>query len=134
MTVPEFNKKLIIIEDNLERFALGLTSNREEAKNLMQETYLKALTYKDKIVESDNFKAWMFTIMKNTFIRDYRKYDTVDITKDFLLLNNLKEAQLIGADSEIANNRLNKVIDNLIDESKIPFRILDEDYQYNEIA
>ena len=54
MTTIEFNSRLINMEDRLERFALSLTSNREEAKDLLQETYLKALSSKDKFIEFTN--------------------------------------------------------------------------------
>lgn len=57
MTTLEFNHKLISLEDNIERFALSLTYNREKAKDLLQETYLKALYYKDKYIEVANFNA-----------------------------------------------------------------------------
>ncbi len=138
MTTLEFNTKLISLEDNLERFALSLTSNREEAKDLLQETYLKALTYSDKFVEFTNLKAWAYTIMKNTFINNYRKSvrenTTVDNTKDLFLLNNYRESQLVRPDSEYAYKEINKAVDALEDEFKIPFRMHTEGYKYKEIA
>ena len=138
MTTIEFNSKLISMEDNLERFALSLTSNREEAKDLLQETYLKALTYKDKFVEFTNLKAWAFTIMKNTFINNYRKSirenTTVDNTKDLYFLNNIRESQLVRPDSDFAYKEINKAINALQDEFKIPFRMHTEGYKYKEIA
>lgn len=138
MTTMEFNTKLISLEDNLERFALSLTSNREEAKDLLQETYLKALTYSDKFVEFTNLKAWAYTIMKNTFINNYRKSvrenTTVDSTKDLFLLNNSKESQLVRPDSEFAYKEINKAVDSLEDEFKIPFRMHTEGFKYKEIA
>ena len=70
MTTMEFNNKLINMEERLERFALSLTANREAAKDLVQETYLKALSSKDKFVEFTNFEAWAYTILKNTFINN----------------------------------------------------------------
>ena len=73
MSQQEFNQALIELEPNLERFAYSLTANREDARDLLQETYLKALTYKDKFEDNTNIKAWTFTIMKNTFINNYRK-------------------------------------------------------------
>ena len=73
MTAIEFNHKLISLEDNIERFALRLTFNSEKAKDLLQDTYFKALKYRDKYTEINNFKAWVFTIMKNTFLNNYRK-------------------------------------------------------------
>jgi len=138
MTTLEFNSKLISLEGNLERFALSLTSNREEAKDLLQETYLKALTYSDKFVEYTNLKAWAYTIMKNTFINNYRKSirenTTVDSTKDLFLLNNSRESQLVRPDSEYSYKEINKAVDNLEDEFKIPFRMHVEGYKYKEIA
>jgi RNA polymerase sigma-70 factor (ECF subfamily) len=138
MTALEFNNSLISMEDSLERFALSLTSNREEAKDLLQETYLKALTYRDKFVEYTNLKAWAYTIMKNTFINNYRKSvrenTTVDTTKDLFLLNNTKESHLVRPDSEFAYQEINKAIESLDDEFKIPFRMHTEGFKYKEIA
>ena len=134
----EFNNKLISMEDSLERFALSLTSNREEAKDLLQETYLKALTYRDKFVEFTNLKAWAYTIMKNTFINNYRKAvrenTTVDNTKDLFYLNNAKESSLVRPDSEYAFKEINKAIEALEDEFRIPFRMHTEGFKYKEIA
>jgi len=138
MTAIEFNSKLISMEDSLERFALSLTSNREEAKDLLQETYLKALTYRDKFVEYTNLKAWAYTIMKNTFINNYRKArrenTAVDNTKDLFYLNNAKESSLVLPDSEYAFKEINKAIEALQTEFRIPFRMHTEGYKYKEIA
>lgn len=134
----EFNNELINMEDSLERFALSLTSNREEAKDLLQETYLKALTYREKFVEFTNLKAWAYTIMKNTFINNYRKSvrenTTVDNTKDLYYLNNSKESHLERPDSEYSIGEINKAIDKLDDDFKVPFRMHTEGYKYKEIA
>ncbi len=73
MTAIEFNHQLIGLETKLSRFAMSLTSNREEAQDLLQETYYKALSHRDKFIGYSNLKAWAFTIMKNTFINNYRK-------------------------------------------------------------
>ena len=138
MTAMEFNNALINMEDSLERFALSLTSNREEAKDLLQETYLKALTYREKFVEFTNLKAWAYTIMKNTFINNYRKAvrenTTVDNTKDLYYLNNSKESHLERPDSEYSIQEINKAIDKLDDDFKVPFRMHTEGYKYKEIA
>ncbi|HRX32432.1 MAG TPA: RNA polymerase sigma factor, partial [Tenuifilaceae bacterium] len=73
MSQQEFQTALINLEPSLERFAYSLTANREDARDLLQETYLKAITYRDKFEDNTNIKAWTFTIMKNTFINNYRK-------------------------------------------------------------
>lgn len=138
MTAMEFNNELINMEDSLERFALSLTSDRDEAKDLLQETYLKALTYRDKFQEFTNLKAWAYTIMKNTFINNYRKAvrenTTVDNTKDLYYLNNSKESQLIKPDSEYSYKEISKAIEALDDEFKVPFKMHTEGFKYKEIA
>jgi len=138
MTAIEFNHQLIDLEDNLERFALSLTSDREEAKDLLQETYLKALSYRDKFVHYTNLKAWTFTIMKNTFINNYRKAmrqnTTMDNTKDLYFLNNVQESGFSSPDSKYAYDEINKEIEQLDDEFKVPFRMHHQGYKYKEIA
>ena len=73
MTTIEFNSSLTKLQGNLEAFAKQLTGNEDDAKDLMQETFLKALVYREKYVNHNNFKAWVYTIMKNIFINNYRR-------------------------------------------------------------
>lgn len=68
-----FQTKLLDIQSNLLNFAYLLTSNRDDAYDLLQDTTLKALDNEDKYVENVNFKGWVFTIMRNIFINNYRK-------------------------------------------------------------
>ena len=68
-----FRKDLIGVQEELLRFAYKLTANREEANDLLQETSLKALDNEDKFMPDTNFKGWMYTIMRNIFINNYRK-------------------------------------------------------------
>ena len=69
MTTIEFNTSLTNLQSNLEVFAKQLTGNEDDAKDLTQETFLKALIYREKYVNHNNFKAWVYTIMKNIFIK-----------------------------------------------------------------
>ena len=73
MTAIEFNTKILNERSSLKSFALSLTRNSEDAVDLIQETYLKAITYRNKFEDSTNLRAWLFTIMKNTFINAYRR-------------------------------------------------------------
>ncbi len=138
MTALEFNHQLIDLETKLARFALSLTTNKEDAKDLLQETMLKALTYKDQFVQYTNLKAWTYTIMKNTFINNYRRSvrqnTTFDNTKDLYLLNQNKDTSNISPDTSYATLEINKVIDNLDDEFRLPFKMHTEGYKYKEIA
>jgi RNA polymerase sigma-70 factor, ECF subfamily len=138
MTALEFNHQLIDLETKLARFALSLTTNKEDAKDLLQETMLKALTYKDQFVQYTNLKAWTYTIMKNTFINNYRRNvrqnTTFDNTKDLYLLNQNKDTSNISPDTSYATMEINRVIDNLDDEFRLPFKMHTEGYKYKEIA
>jgi RNA polymerase sigma-70 factor (ECF subfamily) len=60
MTAIEFNYQLTGLTDSLRRFAYSLTSNREDASDLLQETFVKAISYRDKYADDTNLKAWTF--------------------------------------------------------------------------
>ena len=138
MTAIEFNHQLVSLENNLSRFALSLTSNREEAKDLLQETLLKAITYRERFVNYSNFKAWTYTIMKNTFINSYRrtvrKNNILDSTKNLYFLNQSRKTNDIAPDSNYAAFEISKLIDGLDDDYKIPFKLLLEGFRYKEIS
>ena len=68
MTAIEFNTRIMNEKSSLKNFALSLTRNSDDALDLLQDTYVKAITYREKFEDSTNLKAWLFTIMKNTFI------------------------------------------------------------------
>jgi RNA polymerase sigma-70 factor (ECF subfamily) len=103
MTALEFNYQLTSLSESLERFAFSLTTNREDARDLLQETFVKAISYRDKYADDTNLKAWTFTIMKNTFINNYRRTvksnTTFDHTDDLYYLNLRRESSVEGPDS-----------------------------------
>ncbi|MFW5872603.1 MAG: RNA polymerase sigma factor [bacterium] len=138
MTAAEFNQKIIDLQPSLERFALSLTTNQEEAKDLVQETYLKAITYRDKFIHYTNLKAWLFTILKNTFINTYRKAvrenTAVDQTPDLYYLNQTKDRYVPTPDSNISQEEIIKKIDELEEEFRIPFVMHTSGFKYKEIA
>ncbi len=138
MTAIEFNYQLTNLSGNLERFAMSLTSNMEDAKDLLQETFAKAIAYRDKFEENTNLKAWTFTIMKNTFINNYRRNvkanTTFDNTEDLYYLNLNKESSFQSPDSEFSVKEIQRKIDELSDEFKQPFLMHTQGYKYKEIA
>ena len=91
MNSPQFQERLLNLQSNLLNFAYMLTSNRDEAQDLLQDTTLKALDNEDKYVDNVNFKGWVFTIMRNIFINNYRRIvrnnTVVDQTEDLYHLN-----------------------------------------------
>ncbi|MDE5846130.1 MAG: RNA polymerase sigma factor, partial [Muribaculaceae bacterium] len=68
-----FRRNLINLQSNLMNFAYQLTSDREAAADLLQDTTLKALDNEEKFTSDANFKGWVMTIMRNLFINNYRK-------------------------------------------------------------
>jgi len=138
MGTMEFNKQLTNLQDNLSYFANTLTQNSEDAKDLVQETYLKALTYRDKFEDNTNLKAWTYTIMKNTFINNYRRNSKInmvlDSTTDLFFLNSSKSAEDASPESVLSHKEVSAVVDNLEDEHRIPFKMHHEGYKYKEIA
>jgi RNA polymerase sigma factor (sigma-70 family) len=138
MTAMEFNHKLISLEPNLERFAISLTSDREKAKDLLQDTFMKAIMYRDKFQAFTNLKAWTFTIMKNTFINNYRRgvreNTTMDNTKDLYYINKPKDFGYDSPESDLSVKEIRKAIDTLEDEFRVPFEMHNAGYKYKEIA
>jgi RNA polymerase sigma factor (sigma-70 family) len=138
MTTMEFNYQLTSLKGSLERFALSLTQNIEDARDLMQETFLKALSYRDKFTDHTNLKAWVFTIMKNTFINNYRRSvkarTTFDNTDDLFFLNLNKEAADDTPEMTLSAQEIEKKIESLEDEYRIPFKMHTAGYKYKEIA
>jgi RNA polymerase sigma factor (sigma-70 family) len=138
MTVLEFNNSLIELKGNMQRFAMSLTADHDTALDLVQDTYLKAITYKDKFTDYTNLKAWIFTIMKNTFINNYRrslKENTIiDGTQDLYYLNQPHDKGFISPESNYAREEIEKAIESLNDEFRIPFTMHIAGYKYHEIA
>lgn len=73
MSTQEFNSLVVTNADSLAPFAITLTRDQEAAKDLCQETLCRAFTYKEKYQTGTNIKAWLYTIMRNIFINDYRR-------------------------------------------------------------
>lgn len=138
MNLIQFQKSLLKLEDKLYYFALSLTADPERAQDLLQETYLKALTYREKFRDNTNFKAWIYTIMKNTFINDYRRNIKTKTTFDFsnndYLLNISKDTHFPSPDSIHAEKEILKNIYRLDKEFREPFLMFLNGFKYKEIA
>lgn len=138
MANTEFNDMLVDNADFLKPFAINLTKDAEAANDLYQETLYKALANHEKYNAGTNIKAWLFTIMRNIFINDYRrkaKRKTVfdNTAEDFLI--NLKQASVPnGAESVIREKEIRTAIDQLPEIFKVPFLLYFDGYKYQEIA
>jgi len=138
MSVVEFEELLVDNSDFLKPFAINLTRDNEAAKDLYQETLYKALANQEKYNAGTNIKAWLFTIMRNIFINNYRrsaKQKTVfdNSANDFLLNNNQVTVANV-AESNIEMKEIKKAIYNLPEIFKTPFSLYFDGYKYHEIA
>ncbi len=138
MSSKTFKDKLLGLQGNLLNFAYILTSNRDDAQDLLQDTTLRALDNEDKYVDNVNFKGWVFTIMRNIFINNYRKgtraATIIDQTEDLYHLNLPQDSGLETPDGLVAVNDINEAINSFSDEYRIPFSMHVAGYKYNEIA
>jgi len=138
MSAKEFNQVLLENADFLKPFAINLTKDNEAANDLYQETLYKALANQEKYNVGTNIKAWLFTIMSNIFINDYRrksKQKTVfdNSANDYLI--NLKQASVNNAaESSLRMKEINEAVHQLPEIFKTPFRLYFDGYKYQEIA
>jgi RNA polymerase sigma factor (sigma-70 family) len=138
MAAYDFNQLLLSNADYLKPFAFSLTRDNESAKDLMQETLCKALSNHDKYNVGTNIKAWLYTIMRNIFINDYRKkarQQTVfDHTPNDFLLDYNQHAVSNTAELNLSLKEIQQQVNQLPDIFKLPFVLYFEGYKYNEIA
>ena len=133
-----FKQKHLGLQDNLYNFACQLTANREAAQDLVQDTTLKVLDNEEKYVDNVNFKGWVFTIMRNIFINNYRRQvrcaTVVDTTEDLYHLNLSQESGLTTPEGSFAAKEITVAINGFSQEYKQPFTMYIAGYKYSETA
>jgi len=137
MTTTEFNQQISTLESYIFGFAMKLTCNREDAKDLYQETVLRAFNCKDRFTSGTNFKAWATTIMRNCFINEYRKRRTYNNVMQPLETSSeavMKQAVTNAGPTIIMMKELREMLDILGDAHLVPFEMFTNGYDYQEIA
>ena len=137
ITKSEFLKQYDNLSDLLFGFAMRLTRNSIDASDLLQETFYKAYKNKDHFKSGTNFKAWMTTIMYNSYVNRYRKQKTrsrVSVALEDLPLSPASSKADASPDSQIMLKDLWNIVNSLSDTYKVPFMMSYEGYQYNEIS
>jgi RNA polymerase sigma-70 factor (ECF subfamily) len=138
MVVANFNQSLITNAEFLMPFAFTLTHDPEDARDLFQETLFRALSNKDKYNMGTNLKAWLYTIMRNIFINDYRRRSRQQVMSDGtlndFLTNSPKAVTINAAMATMSIKEIQKAIIDLPDIFKHPFILYVDGYKYNEIA
>jgi RNA polymerase sigma-70 factor (ECF subfamily) len=118
----EFLKEALPHEVALYNYALKISGNSDDAQDLVQETYYKAYRHFDKFQTGTNSKAWMFMILKNSFINDYRKSKREPYKLDYEQIQNFYEnvksdrAHTNNLDKEFYNDLLDDELTEAIDQ------------------
>jgi RNA polymerase sigma-70 factor (ECF subfamily) len=112
----DFEAAALPFLDALYNTAYRMTRNAEDAEDLVQEAYLKAYKYYDKFEEGTNFKAWLFKIMKNTFINNYRKKQQAPPQSDFADIEESFESQVSEESGKKTKNPEEELLENVLDE------------------
>lgn len=125
-------------KDRLLSFAFNLTKNSDDAKDLLQETYFRALTNQDKFQAGTNIKAWLLTIMRNIFINNYRKKLKTrvlfDSTDNLYFLNSGPNHIGNQGETNMLLDELNRMVGELDESIRYPFLKHFEGFKYQEIA
>lgn len=137
-----FNKELLPHIDALYNFAYYLSHNEDDAKDLLQETYLKAYKYAGYYKKGTNAKAWLLRILKNTFINEYRKKSKKPSEIDYdenIQSGDSHESPVVDLRHEIFDKLIGDEVTKAINSMPIDYRIIIllcdvEDFKYDEIA
>jgi RNA polymerase sigma factor (sigma-70 family) len=131
----EFGNMLVSNSDFLKPFAITLTRDPEEAKDLFQETLFRALANKEKYNGGTNIRAWLYTIMRNIFINNYRRKVKQNLVT-YKAPEDLPEVRAISGsiESEINSKQILQLIHKLPEIFRFPFMLYFDGFKYHEIA
>ncbi len=134
----EFTQHLLGIQNELLHFAFKLTADKEDAYDLLQETSLKALDNEEKFIPDTNFRGWVYTIMRNIFINNYRRtvreQTFTDRTDDMFYLNLSQESGFDSTEGAYDLKEIHHIVNALPIEYRMPFAMFVSGFKYKEIA
>lgn len=136
MTAPDFYNLLVTNYTHLKPFAFRFTGNEESANDLIQDTMFLALRHRDKFREGSNFRAWLYTIMRNFFINGYRsRRNKKEVEFDINVISCNANPQNGQATSDpYTHKEIVKLIKSIPEVFSTPFLLYCEGYHYKEIA
>lgn len=138
MTGQEYSSQIVKVSKSLKPFAIKLTKDVEDANDLLQDTLIKGYTNRDKFSDGTNLKAWLFTIMKNTFITNYQKMvrrnTFIDVTDNLHFINSMENSAQNLGNSTFVQSDLVKALNKLEEDYLSPFMMYFSGYKYHEIA
>ena len=131
MNYDDFLEKLLISFPEIQQYIHRLTTNNDDANDLLQETLLKALCYHGYYRNDKNFNGWLYTIMHNTFVNISRKEShcsAIEIEHCEYINNR------IYIDCRHSYCELLSLVESLPDAYRAPFKMHVAGYKYHEIA
>jgi RNA polymerase sigma-70 factor (ECF subfamily) len=141
----DFNEEIIPHLDALYNFGLRLTSDPNDAEDLVQDTIVKAYRFFSSYEKGTNAKAWLFRILKNSYINNYRKkskkpqqvdYDEVSTFYETIRAERTDTSDLEDKMfRELIDDELSNALDNIPEDFRTVVLLCDvEDFTYEEIA
>jgi RNA polymerase sigma factor (sigma-70 family) len=133
-----FDYRIITYKKYLHNFAIGFTKNLDDADDLVQDTYVKAIKYANLYTEGTNLQAWLYTILKNTYFNNYKSKATrskvITVTEEYQSHQLMISSSTNSGVETLISEDINKALKMLPDVYSIPFIRYFEGYQYQEIA
>ena len=130
ITSWDFESATMPYLDALYNTAVRMTRNPQDAEDLVQETFFKAYRHYDKFQDGTNLKAWLFRIMKNTFINNYRKAQARPIESDFGEIEESLETRMTSPWGEAIQDPEAEYLEKVVDEGVVnALSELPEDYR-----
>ena len=137
-TPKQFTGEILQYENILRPFAFTLTRNKEEAEDLVQDTMYRALANKEKFSEGTNVKAWLFTILRNIFINNYRRRKKsrvmIDTTPNNYWLNSTSKIEKNESERSFLREEIAKALKQVSRDFTEPFLMYYRGFHYQEIA
>jgi RNA polymerase sigma factor (sigma-70 family) len=136
MSIIELTTLMVDQSKSLQPFAISLTKDKETAKDLCQETIYRALSNIEKYQMDTNLKSWLYTIMRNIFINDYRKSKRQPSASadELVVSNNMWHAASNMALSIIETKEIEQAVYLLPAIFRSAFVLYVQGYKYHEIA
>ena len=134
----KLHDKLVKLQENMLNFAYSLTSDKDRARDLLQETSLRVLDNESKFIDNSNFKGWVLTVMRHIFINNYRRMarskEMFDNSDNLYQLNKSGDSGHEMPESALNTKEIVRIINTFPDEYRLPISRHIAGYKYAEIA
>ena len=138
MTSDNLMKRVLAYDDRLRQFATYLTRNQYDAEDLLQDTYLKVMQNAEHYSDDTNLKAWVFTIMRNTFINGYRRKQKSKVVAsegdDNVQFTSTATVSADAADLPLYVSEITTAISSMKENQRDALELYIDGFKYQEIA